>query len=380
MKRHSIYMFLKVALPLLAVFCSCKEKRGDWIEESEIGQLKLKVITDSILVPFGMTFLPNEKLLVTNRPKGDIIMVDIPTGNKQILKGIPPSFSNGDGGALDILAHPNYEDNGWVYFAHAVGDSTASTLAIDRFRLKGDSIVNMNRVFTVLPFYNRPNHFGTRMVINNGYLYFTMGDRYHLPDSAQTLKNHLGKVMRIFEDGKLPPDNPFVEEKNALPEIWSIGHRNPQGLAFHPSTGELWENEHGPKGGDEVNIIRERANYGWPIICYGVDYDDTPIGKGVTHQEGLEQPLYHYTPSIAPSGMEFYTGSKIPQWKGNLFIGALALRHLNRLEIRDNKIVREERLFEELDMRVRNVKQGPDGFLYISVDGGKIIRIEQLNN
>jgi glucose/arabinose dehydrogenase len=181
--------------------------------------------------------------------------------------------------------------------------------------------------------------------------------------------------MRIFEGGGIPPDNPYVSTKGALPEIWSFGHRNPQGLTINPATGELWEHEHGPKGGDEINIIKPGVNYGWPVICYGIDYDGKPIGDGITEKEGMEQPLYYYVPSIAPSGMEFYTSDVIPNWKGNLFIGAMALRHLNRLVIKDNKVIKEDRLLVDKNWRVRCVKQGLDGFLYIGIDNGPVLRI-----
>ena len=242
--------------------------------------------------------------------------------------------------------------------------------------LDGARIVDRERIFSALPYYKEPNHFGCRLLLNDGYLFITMGERYYLRDSAQTLGNHLGKVLRVFEDGSIPPDNPFVNAKGALPEIWSYGHRNPQGLAINPVTGELWEHEHGPKGGDEINIIRPAVNYGWPVICYGIDYDDKPIGDGITEKEGMEQPLYYYVPSIAPSGMEFYTAETIPQWKGNLFIGAMALKHLNRLVIEGNKVIKEERLLVEKKWRVRCVRQGPEGFLYLGIDNGGIVRIK----
>lgn len=360
---------------LLVVIGGCVDNKEIRISESSAGPLKLELIVDEIPVPFGMTFLADSLLLVTDRPSGAIFMVDVIRGNKKRLRGVTPSFANGDGGALDILAHPDYRKNGWIYFAHSIGDSAKSTLAIERFQIVGDSVVNVHKLATILPYFDKPNHYGTRMALDKGYLYFSMGDRYHLPDSAQSLGNHLGKIMRIKEDGAVPDDNPFIGVPGALAEIWSIGHRNPHGLLFHPVTGELWENEHGPKGGDEVNILQKGKNYGWPIICYGIDYDGEAIGEGITHKEGLEQPLYHFTPSIAPGGMDFYTGSEIPEWNGSLFIGALALRHLNRLEIKNGEVVGEERLLEDLEMRIRNVKQGPDGNLYIAADGGKILRI-----
>jgi len=212
-------------------------------------------------------------------------------------------------------------------------------------------------------------------VLKDGYLFIGMGEKTDLRDSAQTLSNHLGKILRIYEDGRVPDDNPFADTLNAKPEIWSYGHRNPNGLILNPSTGDLWEHEHGPKGGDEVNIIKPGLNYGWPVISYGVNYDDTPVGEGLSEKEGMEQPIYYYKPSIAPSGMQFYTSDVIPAWKGNLFIGAMVLKHLNRLVIENNKVVKEERLLTGKNWRVRSVKQGPDGYLYLGVDGGKILRI-----
>ncbi len=313
---------------------------------------------------------------MTNRFSGEIIHIDLKSGKKKSLHGVPESYCRGDGGALDILPHPDYEKNGWLYFAHSIGDSLASTMAIERVRLKADSLTQIERIFTAQPHYSSPSHYGTRMAIRDGYLFFTMGDRYDLMDSAQTLGNHLGKVMRIFDDGRIPEDNPYINDPKALPEIWSIGHRNPQGLTLHPETQELWLHEHGPKGGDELNLIEAKKNYGWPVICHGIDYDDTPIGEGITHKEGLEQPVHYYVPSIAPSGMVFYTGNEFRSWKGNLFIGAMALTHLNRLVLEDGKVIHEERILQDFRRRIRVVRQGPDGYLYIGVDGGAIYRLK----
>lgn len=360
---------------LLSLFISCNSKLPQTIISSEIGDLIVEEIGDSILIPFGMDFLPDNKLIITNRPTGEVLVVDIDTGSKQNIKGIPRSFLQGDGGALDILVHPEYDKNGWIYYSHSVGDSVRSTMVIDRFKLENDSVYNRQRIFTTVPYYKEPNHFGNRMAIKEGYLYFTMGDRYFLRDSSQYLSNHLGKVLRIHDDGRIPLDNPYVDSIGARPEIWSIGHRNPQGLTIHPETKDVWEHEHGPLGGDEVNVINSANNYGWPIICHGIDYDGTPIGGGQTHMKDMEQPVHFYTPSIAPSGMTFYFDKNIPEWDGNLFIGGMALRHLNRLVIENMKVIHEERLLQDLNVRVRNVKQGPDGHLYIAVDGGKILRI-----
>ncbi|MGW9685963.1 PQQ-dependent sugar dehydrogenase [Flagellimonas sp. 2504JD1-5] len=361
------------------IFTCCREHREVQIYQSEELNFELEMIADSVHIPFGMTFLPNGKMLVTNRFAGELFQIDVDSGKKSKFHRVPRSFSMaGDGGALDILPHPDYKNNGWLYFSHSIGDSISSSMAIDRFKIIGDSIANVQRIFTVFPFYQSPSHYGSRMVLKDGYLFFTMGDRYDLMDSAQTLDNHLGKVMRIFDDGRIPQDNPFVGVRNAKPEIWSYGHRNPQGLTLHPQTKELWLHEHGPKGGDELNLINQGINYGWPVICHGIDYDDTPIGEGITHKDGMEQPKHFYTPSIAPSGMEFYSGDRYNNWNGNLFIGAMALTHLNRLVLKDGKVVHEERILEDFGKRIRVVRQGPDGLLYIGVDGGAIYRLKPI--
>ncbi|WP_222984554.1 PQQ-dependent sugar dehydrogenase [Flagellimonas meishanensis] len=364
---------------LLLILAGCIKDGPKLIFEGEEGRFELEMVADSIQVPFGMCFLPNNHMLVANRFRGEIIRIDLDSGKKTVLRGVPKSYCRGDGGALDILPHPKYKENGWLYFAHSIGDSIASTMAIERGKIKGDSLTQIERIFTAFPYYSSPSHYGTRMVIQDEYLFFTMGDRYDLMDSAQTLDNHLGKVMRIFDDGRIPKDNPFVGRPNSKPEIWSYGHRNPQGLTLHPETKKLWLHEHGPKGGDELNLIQPGINYGWPIICHGIDYDDTPIGAGITHKEGMEQPTHYYVPSIAPSGMEFYTGSKFEKWQGNLFIGAMALTHLNRLILDKDQVVHEERLLQDFGRRIRVVRQGPDGYLYIGIDGGGIYRLKPID-
>ena len=375
-RRHQILRILLLGPILFSMACNVHNPNPVFNSEAE--NFELEIIADSIRVPFGMAFLPNNTMLVTNRFAGEIIQVNLDSGKKTMIKGVPQSYCRGDGGALDILVHPEYKKNGWLYFAHSIGDSISSTMAIDRGKLKGDSLIQTERIFAAYPYYSSPSHYGTRMALKDGYLFFTMGDRYDLKDSAQTLNNHLGKVMRIFDDGRVPQDNPFAGNPNVKPEIWSFGHRNPQGLTLHPETKELWLHEHGPKGGDEVNLIEPGRNYGWPIICYGIDYDDTPIGEGITHMEGMEQPLYYYVPSIAPSGMEFYTGKKFKKWNGNLFIGAMALTHINRLVLKEGKVIHEERLLKDFGKRVRVIKQGPDGYLYIGVDGGTIFRLKPI--
>jgi glucose/arabinose dehydrogenase len=362
------------------VFLSSCNQRESFLLESEGKTLEVEVVTDSISVPFGMDFLPNGDLLVTDRAKGSMILVNVEKGTQKLIDGLPPIFASADGGMLDVIVHPDFENNHTIYYSYSIiREDSMSTMAVDRAKFDGTQIVNRERIFLALPYYREPNHFGCRLLLNDGYLFITMGERYFLRDSAQTLSNHLGKILRVFEDGSIPPDNPFVNVRGDLPEIWSYGHRNAQGLAINPTTGELWEHEHGPKGGDEINVIKPTLNYGWPVICYGIDYDDKPIGDGITGKEGMEQPLYYYVPSIAPSGMEFYSSETIPQWKGNLFIGAMALKHLNRLVIDDNKVIKEERLLVEKEWRVRCVRQGPEGYLYLGIDTRGIVRIKPID-
>ena len=364
-----------IALLLLScLIFSCKKKK-EWLVTSEEVKLKVELVADDITIPFGMAFIPNGQMLVTDRPSGSIFVIDINTGKKTLIKGLPSVVIDGDGGMLDVLPHPDFAKNNLIFFAYAHQDEKGGTLAVESAKLNGDSLTERKRVFSAKPYYKKYNFFGSRLLLQDGFLYITTGVTKRYQDSAQLLINHLGKIIRVREDGSVPEDNPFVNVKDALPDIWCLGVRNPQGFTINPFTHEIWENEHGPKGGDEINIIQRGKNYGWPIISYGLEYDGTPVGAGITHQEGLEQPFYHYTPSIAPSGMEFYTGDGFPMWKGNLFIGAMVLQHLNRLVIKDGKVIHEERLLKDQQWRVRSVRQGPDGFLYIGVDGGMILRI-----
>jgi glucose/arabinose dehydrogenase len=376
-KSFETFALIPAAFALSMLIASCeKEKEKEFfLIESDGVKLRVEIVTDSIIIPFGMDFLPDGRLLVTDRVVGNIVLVDTKTGEREFVEGVPAVVGAGDCGMLDILVHPDYANNGWIYFSYTEGDTTANTMVIDRARLEGLKLSQRQRLFTALPYYNKPLHHGTRLVLKDGYLFFGMGEKTDLKDSAQTLSNHLGKILRIFEDGRIPPDNPYVNTPGALPEVWSYGHRNPNGLTLNPYTGELWEHEHGPKGGDEINIIKPSLNYGWPLISYGVNYDDTPVNEGLTEMEGMEQPIYYYKPSIAPSGMQFYTSDVIPAWKGNLFIGGMVLTHLNRLVLENNKIVKEERLLGDRKLRVRSIKQGPDGYLYLGVDGGRILRI-----
>jgi len=248
-------------------------------------------------------------------------------------------------------------------------------MVVERARLSRIGFTDRERIFTALPWYHNSIVYGCRLAFRDQYLFVTMGDRWDLRHLSQSPGTHLGKVLRLNHDGSVPRGNPFVHVRGALPEVWSLGIRNAQGLAVHPHTGDLWEHEHGPLGGDEVNVIEAGRNYGWPVIRYGKEYNGEPVGEGLTEKEGMEQPMHKYVPSIAPSDMLFYTGDAFPEWQGNLFIGALALKHLNRLVVEESKVVHEERLLEKQAWRVRFVEQGPDDFIYIGTDEGEILRL-----
>jgi glucose/arabinose dehydrogenase len=374
MKRKVIFTGLFFGITILSL-----SAQNNWVIEAETGKLQLEPVSDTLQIPYGMAFLPDGKMLVSDRPKGIIYLLDPKTKQKTALKNLPKTDGTAFGGMMDVALHPNYPKNGWFYFNYTIKQDGLYKVVLDRAKLKGTSTVNRQRLFISNHGYKDEGHVGSSIAFKDDFVYFSTGDFYELKDSAQSLSTHLGKIIRLHDDGRIPKDNPFVGQKTAKPEIWSFGHRNPQGLAFDPVNQELWEHEHGPKGGDELNRIEKGKNYGWPIICHGIDYDGKPIGAGIKEKEGLEQPAYFYVPSIAPCGIAFCTSDKFPQWKNNLFIGSLALRHLNRLVIENGKVIHEERLFKDQKWRVRSIKQSPDGYLYIGVDKGCIMRIKPEN-
>jgi glucose/arabinose dehydrogenase len=252
-------------------------------------------------------------------------------------------------------------------------------MVVERARLTQDGLEDRERIFAALPWFHNSIVYGCRLAFQGDYLFVTMGDRWDLRHLSQSPGSHLGKVLRLNHDGSAPRDNPFVDIPGALPEVWSIGNRNPQGLTVHPRSGRLWEHEHGPLGGDEVNIIEAGRNYGWPVITYGKEYSGELVGEGLTEKEGMEQPVHKYVPSIAPSDMLFYSGNAFPEWQDNLFIGAMALKHINRLVIDDSKVIHEERLLVKQAPRVRFVEQGPDDYIYFGTDEGEILRLVPVN-
>ncbi|MEE8118002.1 MAG: PQQ-dependent sugar dehydrogenase [Gammaproteobacteria bacterium] len=346
-----------------------------FIESGEPG-LRLEIVVDDIAVPWGLEFLPDGKLLYTERARAHLTVFDPVTGEKSLISGIPKLYTRDQGGLLDIELHPNFASNQILFLSYSARRGNRQTTIVARAQLRDRALVNLEEIFVAQPFFSTSKHFGSRLEFNNDHLYISVGDRHQRP-AVQSLETHIGKILRINEDGSVPDDNPYVamQNKGLRGEIFSYGHRNPQGMATHPVSGEIWIHEHGPKGGDEINIVRRGRNYGWPVITYGDEYSGGPVGRGLSHEEGMEQPLYYYKPSIAPSGMMFYSGDKFPAWRGNLFIGSLVLAHLNRLELEGEKVVREHRLFENRGWRIRVVRQGPDGYIYFATDAGFIARI-----
>jgi len=344
---------------------------------SEAANFRIEVVTEDMDVSWAMEFLPDGTALVGEREPGKLYRLDVKTGVRTLITGLPNMLRDRkiSSGLFDVRAHPNFAENNWLYIAYGVGNAEGNGLAIDRYILSGNSLSGGERLFEASPKISGKWHFGGRMAFSDGYLFLTTGDGYDHSARAQQLNSHAGKILRLNDDGGAPSDNPFVGVEGALPEIWSFGVRNPQGLDVHPITGEVWANEHGPQGGDEVNIMRAGKNYGWPVITYGEEYGGGPIGDGITHKQGMEQPLYYWVPSIAPSGMEFYQGHAFSRWNGNLFVGALALTHINRLVIEGERVIHEERLLADKGWRVRFVEEGPDGYLYFGVDDGMIMRL-----
>jgi aldose sugar dehydrogenase len=345
--------------------------------------LKPVIVAKGLENPWGLAFLPDGRMLVTERP-GRMRVVERDGSLNPPLSGLPPVVAAGQGGLLDVVLHPQFASNQLVYwtFSEAAesGQDGVGT-AVARGKLDGNTLANVQVIFRQQPKVSGSNnHFGSRLVWSrDGKLFVGLGDRFTRKDDAQTQDNHIGKVVRIEADGKPAADNPFAQRGAAKPEIWSYGHRNIQGAALHPATGELWTTEHGPQGGDELNVPAAGANHGWPVITYGRNYGiGTKIGDG-TERADVAPPLRYWIPSIAPSGMAFLTSDRYPGWKGNLFIGALRGSHLLRLELDGRKVVKEEQLLAERNARIRDVRQGPDGWLYVLTDSpdGQVWRLER---
>ena len=331
--------------------------------------------------PWGMCNLPDGKILVTE--KGGTMRIVSQAGSVSAeITGMPSVNSSGQGGLLDVAVDPHFSSNRMVYWSFSKNGNNGTATAVGKGRLSNDEteIENAQVIYTAIPEFNSTLHYGSRLVWDAaGNLFVSTGERSNIQSrpEAQNLGVALGKIVRITTDGSPAAGNPFIGQTGVLPEIYSYGHRNVQGLATHPATGDLWEAEFGPRGGDEVNLIKAGNDYGWPTISYGIEYSGGPIGQGITQQEGMEQPVYYWDPVVSPSGITFYSGSMIGEWTNNLFLGCLSGEHIVRLVIEGNRVVGEERLLEDEDERFRDVLEGADGALYAITDSGKMYRIHQ---
>ncbi len=369
-----------LALTLVATPARTDRPLGTASFPTEHGTVRLQTVAGGLEHPWAIAFLPDGRLLVSERP-GRLRVVSADGRLSAPVAGVPAVYAEGQGGLLDVAIDPRFSYNRLIYLSFAESGHGGAGTAVGRGRLIHDAagsarLDDFKVIFRQQPKVRGSLHFGSRLVFGrDGTLFVTLGERYQR-ERAQHPGEHLGKLVRINTDGTVPADNPFANTPGTLPEIYSLGHRNVQGAALHPMTGRLWTIEHGARGGDEINAPEAGKNYGWPIITYGVDYSGARIGDG-TAKEGLEKPLYYWDPSIAPSGAAFYTGTRFPAWRGNLFVGALKSRLLVRLELDGTRVVHEERLLADLQERIRDVRVSPDGFLYLATDspGGRILRL-----
>ena len=370
---------LTAAILLAASFLIATGTRGENVSfASSAGQLEVQTVASGLVNPWSLAFLPDGRMLVTERP-GRMRVVTAEGQLSPPLKGVPEVWASNQGGLLDVIIDKSYPQNKTIYFCFAEGTGGGGRTAVARAMLNDGNgrLDDVKIIFRQEGPLSSGGHYGCRIVqANDGNLFVTLGEHFKYRDEAQNLGNHLGKLIRIAPDGSVPADNPFIGSADAKPEIWSYGHRNEQGLAINPASGDLWEIEHGPRGGDEVNIIGKAKNYGWPVIGYGIDYNGAKIHES-TARNGMEQPIKYWVPSIAPSGMTFYTAALFPKWTGSLFTGALAGRMLVRLSLNGNTVTGEERLLQNLNERIRDVRQGPDGALWLLTDNsaGRILRV-----
>jgi aldose sugar dehydrogenase len=370
-------MRISFFLTICFLIFSCENAGNQNVDTERVSEdfkFEKEILAEGLTNPWGLEFLPDGKILIAERP-GRLRIYENGRLNPNPVKGLPEIWAHGQGGLLDVKMHPNYDQNGWLYLAYAAkGNGNSGNLAISRARLEGNQLTDVEKIFHGEPHTSGRAHFGTRLLFDDdGYLFFAIGDRGQ-PNFAQKLDNHNGKVLRIYDDGSVPEDNPFVDDPNALPEVWAYGSRNIQGMQFHPDTRELWTHEHGPKGGDEINIIRPGENYGWPKATHGVNYNGTVISE---HKSlpGKVDPIKVWTPSIAPCGMDFVTSDKYPGWENNILIGALAGQHIHRVEIDGEKVVNTEKLLEGF-ARFRAIRQGPNGYIYVLTESpGLFLRL-----
>ena len=377
MKFHSFKALFLSAFCTLACFSALAQDKAQFVQ-SEKHAFRISSLVTGLENPWSVAFLPDGRFLITERAgRLRLVSSDFKLDPKPI-DGLPEVVSHGQGGLFDVVLHPQYAQNGWIYWAYNARGPGGWGTALARGKLQGQQMTDVQVLFSMQPKTRSGFHFGGRIVFDQaGFVYLTLGDRGD-KDRAQKLDDHAGSVIRLHDDGRVPDNNPFVKRAGALAEKWTLGNRNMQGAALHPQTGELWTHEHGPQGGDELNVMRSGLNYGWPVITYGVNYGlGTKIGEG-QEKPGMVQALKVWVPSIAPSGMAFVSGSQFPQWQGSLLIGALRGQMLVRLTLDGEKVVSEERLFQGRPGRIRDVRMGPDGLVYLLTDDvqGALLRIE----
>ena len=374
--RGAVWALLAMAALCLGVVgpLVAAERLGTY--ESAEHRFHLVKVTDGLEHPWGLAFLPDGRMLVTERP-GRLRIVDGGRLAAEPVAGVPEVWDDGQGGLLDVALHPDFSENALIYLSYASpDDDDEAATAVARGRLVGDRLEDVEEIYVALPRDDGGRHFGSRLVFADGYLFVTAGDRGD-SDRAQELDDPAGSIIRLHDDGRVPEDNPFVGTAGVRPELYSVGHRNPQGMTLEAATGRIYAIEHGPKGGDELNLIEPGVNYGWPVITYGKSYMGFKIGEG-THKKGMAQPVHYWVPSISPSGLMIYDADRFPAWQGSFFAGALSGELLVRLEVAGGRVVVEERMLEDLEERIRDVRQGPDGLIYLLTDhpDGMLLRLE----
>ena len=369
--KNSKLLFIISIISIVA--CAQKHKSIVIAEDPTTIDYTTEVVVPKLDIPWGFVFLPDGALLITEKA-GELI--HFKDGVKTNIDGLPEVYLRGQGGLMDIELHPNYSENGWLYITYSSsdGEGEGGNTALIRAQLIDTKLTSVERLYKAEPNSKRGQHFGSRIEFDNdGYLYFSIGDRGNRDVNPQDITRDCGKIYRINDDGSIPNNNPFLEFPGAKTAIYSYGHRNPQGMICHPDTGEIWVHEHGPRGGDEINRIKKGKNFGWPLISYGINYSGTSFTDD-TYLPGMEQPLFYWVPSIAPSGMAYVTSDVYKDWKNNLLIGSLKFEYLERLVLDNNKVVKREKLLEGMG-RVRNVRQGPDGYIYASLESIGILKI-----
>ncbi len=372
MKRY----WTPLAMMLILAACNAADS-NDQVKvmiETEAITFHIDTLAEGLQNPWGMEFLPDGRILIAERPGRLRIWKDGNLLNEQI-EGLPEIWSHGQGGLLDVVMHPDYNENSLIYLVYAArGNEGGGNTAISRGRLEGNTLTDVETIFHTQPHTEAAHHFGSRIVFDDeGYLFTTTGDR-GVMNTAQDLSSHNGTIIRLYDDGRVPADNPFVSTDNALPEIWSYGHRNIQGMQLHPETRELWAIEHGARGGDEINRIHKGGNYGWPLVTHGINYDGTTITPDTT-AAGMIDPILHWTPSIAPCGFTYVDSDQYPQWRNNMLVTALAGQHIHRVVFQDTTVVHTEIMLQDF-ARFRAIEQGPDGLIYVLTEGpGLFLRL-----